>query len=66
MGKKMGKTNAISLVGTCPRCHESVDLVITKKQVKALLRGFKCGDTSKAEIAVEMYLGRDKKGELKH
>jgi hypothetical protein len=33
-------TNAAGLVAVCPHCGESVEILITKKQVKELLKAF--------------------------
>lgn len=59
------KPKAVGLKGTCPRCGEEVEVIVTKKQVKALYKGFKCSNPSEAEIIAEQTLGRDKKGDLK-
>jgi len=31
----------VALIVTCPRCGESVEIVITKKQAKAIYKAFK-------------------------
>jgi predicted DCC family thiol-disulfide oxidoreductase YuxK len=31
----------VALIGTCPYCHEAVEMVITKKQAKLLYKSFK-------------------------
>jgi len=59
------KAKAVALVGTCPRCKESVELIVSKKQLKALLKGFKESSPANAEMAVERVLGRTRKGDLK-
>lgn len=56
---------AVGITGTCPRCGESVEMVLTKKQLKALLKGMHAGSTAAAELTVERVLGRDEKGDLK-
>lgn len=61
----MSKPKTVALIGTCPRCGESVQLVVSKKQIKAIMKGFKTGSPSEAETVAEMLLGRDKKGDLK-
>ena len=59
------KVNAVGLKGTCPHCHEEVEIVVTKKQLKALLKGMKVSTAAEAEIICELTLGRDRKGDLK-
>ena len=56
---------AVALKGTCPRCHEEVELILTKRQLKALLKGFKAPTPSQANLTVEKTLGQDKQGNLK-
>jgi len=56
---------AVALKGTCPRCHEEVELIITKKQLKAILKGFKTATPSQADLTVTKTLGLDKQGNLK-
>jgi len=56
---------AVGLKGTCPHCHEEVEIVISKKQLKALLKGMKAITKAEAERTTEQILGRDKKGDLK-
>jgi len=31
----------VALIGTCPRCGESVELIVTKKQAKLIWKTFK-------------------------
>jgi len=47
------KPKAVGIVGTCPHCGESVEFILTKKEVKALFKAFKMSNKSKAEIYVE-------------
>lgn len=61
----MSKVKSVALIGTCPRCGESVEMVITKRQIKAIMKGFKTGSPSQAEITAEKFLGRDEKGDFK-
>ena len=56
---------AVGIKGTCPRCGEEVEVLLSKKQVKALYKAFKFSNPSLAEIDVERSLGRDKMGNLK-
>lgn len=56
---------AIGLKTTCPRCGEEVELVVTKRQLKALLKGMKASSEAQAELIVEKTLGRDKLGDLR-
>jgi hypothetical protein len=37
----MPQPKAAALIGVCPHCHESVEMVITKKQAKLLWKSFK-------------------------
>jgi len=65
MTSRQQKPKSVALIGTCPRCGESVELIVTKKQVKALMKGFKTGSPSEAERMAETILRRDRKGNLK-
>lgn len=56
----------VALKGTCPHCGEEVEVLVSKKQLKALLKGMSAGNPAQAERIVEKILGRDKKGDLKH
>lgn len=60
----MSMSKSVALIGTCPHCGETVELVVTKKQIKAIMKGFKAGSLSQAEIVAEKILGRDAKGNL--
>lgn len=62
----MRKPKSVSLAGTCPKCGESVEMVISKKQIKALMKGFKAGSKGEAEILAEKFLGRNEKGDLNY
>jgi predicted RNA-binding Zn-ribbon protein involved in translation (DUF1610 family) len=44
----LGKPQAVALVGVCPYCHESAEVILTKKQVKKLLHGFKLSARNRA------------------
>jgi len=55
----------VGIKGTCPHCHEEVEIILTKKQLKALLKGMKASSESKADLMVEKTLGRDNKGNLR-
>lgn len=37
----MPRPSHVALVGTCPHCHESVELIVSKKQAKAIFKAFK-------------------------
>lgn len=52
MRELVQKPKAVSLVCVCPHCHESVELVLTKKDLKELLRDFKL-PTYQAQIRSE-------------
>jgi len=62
---QVNRPKAVALIGTRPRCGESVELIVTKKQVKALLKGFQTGSPAEAEGLCERRLGRTSKGDLK-
>jgi uncharacterized protein (UPF0212 family) len=57
--------NAVGLKGTCPHCGEEVEIILSKKQVKVILKALKAGNPAEAERITEQALGRDKKGDLK-
>lgn len=59
------KVKSVALVGTCPRCGESVEMIVSKRQIKAIMKGFKAHSTSQAEIIAENVIGRDNKGNMK-
>lgn len=56
---------AVGVKGNCPRCGEEVEVLLSKRQVKAIFKAFKYSDPSLAELDVEKSLGRDKLGALK-
>jgi len=62
---KMNRIKTVALIGTCPRCGESVEMYVSKRQLKALLKGFKAGSPSEAEKLAESLIGRDRNGEMK-
>ena len=37
----MPNPDAVALIGTCPHCGESVEMIITKRQAKILFKYFK-------------------------
>lgn len=37
----MSTPTHVTLVGTCPRCKEAVELVISKRQAKLVFKAFK-------------------------
>lgn len=41
MSTRRFKPTGVTVVTTCPHCGESVEIVITKKELKAMLKGFK-------------------------
>lgn len=59
------KPKSIKLVGTCSHCGEAIELILTKKQVKGIWKGFKASSPSQAEIIAENFIGRTTKGDLK-
>ena len=44
---------AVKLVFNCVRCGEAVELILTKRQLKAILKGFKAGNALEAERIAE-------------
>jgi hypothetical protein len=56
---------AVALKGTCSHCGEEVEIIVSKKQLKAFLKGMHATTAAKAEYIAELTLGRDKKGDLK-
>jgi len=59
------KPKSVALIGTCPHCGESVEVIVTKKQLKTIMKGFKTSNPSEAEMLTEKLLGRDKTGNLR-
>ena len=55
---------AVGLKGICSHCGEEVEIIVSKKQLKALLKGMKATTVTKAEYIAELSLGRDKNGGL--
>jgi hypothetical protein len=53
------------IIGTCPRCHEAVEIQVSKRALKAMLKGFKQSTPSMAEMVAEKIIGRDKNGDLR-
>jgi hypothetical protein len=51
---------AINLVGTCPHCGESVEMLITKKQAKIIWKGFKM-EMNAAQLSSDKMLSLDYK-----
>jgi hypothetical protein len=60
----MSGLKGVGIKGVCHRCGEEVELILTKKQLKAILKGMKQSTPSNAEMVVESALGRDKTGAL--
>jgi hypothetical protein len=54
----MPSPTAVALVGVCPHCGESVEMVITKKQAKLLYKSFKL-DIQQAQKVSEKTLEAD-------
>ncbi|MFH0896478.1 MAG: hypothetical protein V1850_00310 [Candidatus Bathyarchaeota archaeon] len=50
------KANIISMTGSCPRCGESIDISLSKSEIKEILRGFKLGNIANilAEKRIEL------------
>lgn len=51
----MSQTKYVKMVGRCPRCGESVDIVLSKKDVKMMLKRMKM-PTHQANLEVEKEL----------
>jgi len=56
------KPNAVGLKTTCPYCGEEVEIIVTKKQIKALAKGFKYPTPSKADLETEKNMHIDYTG----
>jgi|GEM_PF-5904718 len=54
------KPQAAALISVCPYCHESAEIVLTKKQIKRLLHGFKLSALNRA-VGIKTYCPRCKK-----
>ena len=54
------KPKAVGIIGNCPRCGEAVEFILTKKEVKMLMKAFKM-PKSKAEIYCEKTILRSEK-----
>ena len=35
------KPNSVALIGTCSQCGTEVQIIVTKQELKAILKGFK-------------------------
>ena len=55
------KPKSVALIGTCPHCGESVELVVTKKYLKAIMKGFKAGSPVEANLLAEKLLRLEKR-----
>lgn len=55
---------AVGVIRACPHCDTEVQIILTKKQLKAMLKGLKESSPAKAEMLVENILGRDEIGDL--
>jgi len=56
--------NAVGLKATCPHCHEEVELIVTKKQIKAIFKAFKLQNPTLAELETEKFIHLDNKGRV--
>ena len=54
----MPRPQSVALVGVCPRCGESIELLISKKQAKLIVRGFKM-DIHQAQLQADDTLALD-------
>lgn len=59
------RPEGVRLIGTCSHCGEAVELILTKKQIKGIMKGFKASSSSQAELVAEKFIGRTTKGDLK-
>jgi len=55
------KPKAIALVGVCPHCGEPIEIVISKKQIKAIYKGFKL-PVLQAQIQAEKTIEVEERG----
>ena len=65
MEEKSVRPKTVALIGTCSNCGESVEVMVSKKQVKALMKAFKASTPQEANRLAEAILGRNKKGSLR-
>ena len=56
--KRYPKPNMVALIWTCPKCGEPIEIAFTKKEIKAILKGFKHQDKATMEKVVEQALKR--------
>lgn len=56
---------SVSIVKACPYCNSEVQILVSKRQLKAMLKAMKCSTKSEAEIMSDKLIGRDKEGDLK-
>ena len=57
---------AVGIIRACPYCNTEVQIVVTKRQLKAMLTAMKSASPSEANILCEQLIGRDDKtGEMK-
>jgi len=51
----MSRPDHVKLIGVCPRCGESIELVMSKREIKMLYKGFK-RPVLEAQLQVEKEL----------
>lgn len=54
----MPNPKMVSLVGTCPKCGESIELVISKKHAKIIFKSFKV-NIQQAQLSADKVLQLD-------
>lgn len=56
----------VAITRACPNCNEEVTTLISKRQLKAMLKAMKQATPAQAELMAEKIIGRDSKtGDLK-
>lgn len=55
---------SVSIIKSCPYCNSEVQILISKRQLKIMLKAMKCSTKSEAEMMSERLIGRDENGDL--
>ncbi len=56
----MPRPKSVAISATCPHCGEEVQIILSKREVKALFKGFKV-DIRQAQIVTEKALRVEKR-----
>ena len=57
---------AVGIIRACPYCNSEVQIILSKRQLKAMLTAIKAKSPVEAEKITEQLIGRDNKtGDLK-